>query len=139
MPLHIDGVPGGLSPSDRTVLNNGAFGEVSALVGYDVGGPSSNLGISVTKSNGTIGTGVPSKPGGPIPCNPRPNTKLRGYPAYQTPSLVYVYGVNGFDVQIIATGSVLAKLNQTGGVAGLFHRLTVFGTDQANWTTNPIN
>jgi hypothetical protein len=138
MPLHVDGVPGGLSP-DRTVLNNGAFGEVSAILGYDVGGPSSNLGISVTKSNGTIGTGVPSRPGGPIPGRPRPNTKLRGYPAYQTPGLVYVYGVNGFDVQISASGSVLAKVNKTGGVAGMFRRLTVFGADQANWTTNPIN
>ena len=31
MPLHVDGVPAGLSP-DRTVLNNGAYGQVSAIV-----------------------------------------------------------------------------------------------------------
>jgi hypothetical protein len=42
---------------------------------------------------------------------------------------VWVYGVNGFDVQISASGSVLAKLDKTGGVAGLFHRLTVKGPD----------
>ncbi|MFB9837095.1 hypothetical protein [Actinoallomurus acaciae] len=138
MPLHVGGVPGGLSP-DRTVLNNGAYGQVGAIVGYDAGGPSSSLGISVTKSDGTIGTGVADKPGAPIKGNPRPNTKLRGYPAYQAPGLLYVYGVNGFDVQIDASGAVLAKVNKAGGIAGLFSRLTVLGTDQANWTTNPIN
>lgn len=138
MPLHIGGVPGGLSP-DRTVLNNGAYGQVSAIVGYDAGGPSSSLGISVTKSDGTIGTGVADKPGAPIKGRPRPNTKLRGYPAYQAHGLVYAYGVNGFDVQIDASGAVLAKIDKVGGIAGLFGKLTVLGTDQANWTTNPIN
>ncbi|MBO2465781.1 hypothetical protein [Actinomadura violacea] len=138
MPLHVDGVPAGLTP-DRTVLNNGAHGEVGAIVGYYAGGPSSSLGISVTKSDGTIGTAAPGKPGEPVKGLPRPNTKLRGYPAYQAPSWVLVYGVNGFDVRIDASGSVLAKVDETGGVAGLFRRMTVFGPDPANWTTNPVN
>ncbi|GAA4619598.1 hypothetical protein GCM10023196_000220 [Actinoallomurus vinaceus] len=138
MPLHVGGVPAGLSP-DRTVLNNGAYGEVSAIVGYNAGGPSSNFGISITKSNGTIGTAVPGKPGMPWKGLPRPNTKLKGHPAYVAPSLLYVYGDNGFDVQITASGAVLAKLNKTGGVVGLYQRMTVLGTDQANWTPNPIN
>jgi hypothetical protein len=138
MPLHVDGVPGGLTPK-RTVLNKGAFGEVSASLGFIVASPSDFLGIDITRSDGTIGTGVPGKPGAPILGRPRPNTKLDGYPAYQTPSLVYVYGVNGFDVHISASGPVLAKLNKTGGVAGLFHRTTVLGSDEASWTTNPVN
>jgi hypothetical protein len=138
MPLHVDGVPGGLSP-DRTVLNNGAYGQVGAIVGYFAGGPTSDLEISITKSDGTVGTAVPGKPGKPIQGRARPNTKLRGYPAYQAPGLVYVYGVNGFDVQITASGSILAKVNKTGGVVGLFRKMTVLGTDQANWTTNPVN
>jgi hypothetical protein len=138
MPLHADGVPGGLTPN-RTVLNNGAYGGVNAILGFIVDGPSSDLGISVNKSDGTIGTGVPGKPGAPIPGRPRPNTKLDGRPAYVTPSLVYAYGVNGFDVQISASGAVLAKLDKSGGVAGLFHRLRVLGTDPSNWTPNPVN
>ena len=138
MPLHVDGVPGGLSP-DRTVLNNGAYGQVSAIVGYYAGGPTSDLDISIVKSDGTIGTAVPGKSGTPSKGFPRPNTKLRGYPAYQAPSFVYVYGVNGFDVRIEASGSILAKINKTGGVVGLFRKMTVFGTDQASWTTNPVN
>jgi hypothetical protein len=127
MPLHIEGVPGGLTPK-RTVLNNGAHGEISAIVIYIVTVPTAELSISVTKSTGAIGTGLP-----------RPNTTLDGHPAYRTPVSVHVYGVNGFDVDIDASGSVLTKLNKTGGVTGLFHRMTVLGTDEANWTTNPVN
>jgi hypothetical protein len=137
MPLHVGGVPGGLSP-DRTVLNNGAYGQVSAIVGYFAGGQDSALSIGIATSDGSVGT-TPSKPGAPSKGRPLPNTKLRGYPAYQAPGVVYVYGVNGFDVQIEASGSVLAKLNKSGGVAGLFPKMTVLGTDQANWTTNPVN
>ncbi|GAB3958971.1 hypothetical protein GCM10029978_005070 [Actinoallomurus acanthiterrae] len=138
MPLHIGGVPGGLSP-DRTVLNNGAHGELGAIVGYNSGGPSSDLQISIDKSNGTIGTAVPGGPGKAMKGLPRPNTKLKGHPAYRTPSLLYVYGDNGFDVEITASGAVLAKLNKTGGVVGLYQRMTVLGTDPASWTPNPIN
>ena len=139
MPLHVGGVPAGLSP-DRTVLNNGAYGEVSAILGYFAGGPTSALDISITKSDGTVGTAVPGKPGAPMKGRPRPNTKLRGYPAYyQAPGLVDVYGVNGFDVQIRASGAMLAKVDKTGGVMGLFDKMTVLGSDQANWTTNPVN
>ena len=134
MPPHVGGEPGGLSP-DRTVLNNGAYGQVSAIVG----GPTSDLEISVIKSDGSVGTSVPGKPGTPLMGRPRPNTKLGGHPAYQTRGFVNVYGVNGFDVQITASGSVLAKINKTGGVAGLFLKMTVLGTDQAHWSTNPVN
>jgi hypothetical protein len=136
MPLHVGGVPAGLSP-DRTVLNNGAYGQVSAIVGYFAGGPTSDLFISITKSDGTV---VPGKPGAPSKGRPRPNTTLRGHPAYyQAPGFLYVYGVNGFDVQMEASGAVLAKVNKTGGVVGLFRKMEVLGTDQANWTTNPVN
>jgi hypothetical protein len=133
MPLHVDGVPGGLTPK-RTVLNTGAHDELSAIVSFIVTVPSDELSISIVKSNGAIGTGRPGGTG-----YPRPNTTLDGHPAYLTPGSVHVYGVNGFDVDIGASGSVLAKLNKTGGVARLFHRLTVLGTDQSNWTTNPVN
>ncbi|GAA0371444.1 hypothetical protein NE235_29660 [Actinoallomurus spadix] len=137
MPLHAGGVPGGLTPN-RTVLNDGAYGEVSAILGFNVGGPSSNLEISVVKSDGSIGTGVAAGPGKPITGRPRPNTRLDGHPAYVTAGLVYAYGVNGFDVQIEASGSVLAKLGKP-GVTGLFHHLKVLGTDPSNWTPTPVN
>ncbi|POM26354.1 hypothetical protein BTM25_07510 [Actinomadura rubteroloni] len=125
LPLHVGGVPGGLQP-DRTVLNNGAYGQVSVIIGY-FAEPSSELGIGIVESDLRNNT------------KPRPNTRLRGYPAYQTPRLMYVYGVNGFDVQLSASGSILAELNRTGGLAGLFNRMTILGVDEANWTTNPVN
>ncbi|MFC0552241.1 hypothetical protein ACFFHJ_15240 [Planotetraspora thailandica] len=136
LPLHVDGVPGGLTPT-ATGLENTAFGEVSADLAFlEAGG--SNLMITITKSDGVIGTGVPNAQG-VIPGLPRPNTKLDGHLAFQKPGLVHVYGVNGFDVHMSATGAILAKLNETGGVAGLFHRTTILGTDEANWTTKPVN
>ncbi|MCO5996016.1 hypothetical protein [Actinoallomurus rhizosphaericola] len=138
MPLHVGGVPAGLTPK-RTVLNNGAFDQVSASLGFIVDGPSSDLEIGVTKSDGTVGTGVPGGPGKPGRGLPRPNTKLDGYPAYVAPTILYAYGVNGFNVQIHASGSILAKLNKTGGVTGLFHRLKVLGADPSHWTPTPVN
>ncbi|WP_119728112.1 hypothetical protein [Thermomonospora amylolytica] len=138
MPLHVDGVPGGLTPK-RAVLDKGAFGEVSALLEFIVTGPSDGMSITATKSDGTMGTGVSGRPGKSVPGRPRPNTKLNGHPAYRSPSLVHVYGVNGFDIRISASGSVLARLDKTGGVVGLFNRTTVLGLDETNWTTNPVN
>jgi hypothetical protein len=31
---------------------------------------------------------------------------------------------------------ILAKLNKTGGLVGLFHNIKILGSDPANWTTN---
>lgn len=137
LPLHVDGVPGGLTPK-RTVLNTGAYGQVGADLAFIVAGPSDELSISVARSNGTVGTGTPDGRG-VIRGHPRPNTTLDGHPAYRSRALVYVYRVNGFDVMINASGSILARLDRTGGVAGLFHRTTVLGGDRADWTTNPVN
>ncbi|MFD0732055.1 hypothetical protein [Planotetraspora mira] len=136
LPLHVDGVPGGLTPTTAG-LNNGAFDEVSVGLSFLEPG-ASILEISMIKTDGTIGTGVPDEQGAILGL-PRPNTKLNGHPAYRTPRFVYVYGVNGFDVSISATGAILAKLNETGGVSGLFLRTTVLGTDEAQWTTKPVN
>jgi hypothetical protein len=130
MPLHVDGVPGGLTPN-RVVLNKGAAGGTNAMLIFIVNGPSASLDVSVTKSTGATGTGAPEFPA--------PNTTLGRYRAYQAPGRLYAYDVNGFDVSIQATGSVLAKLNKTGGIAGLFRRTTVYGLDESKWTTNPVN
>jgi hypothetical protein len=125
MPLHVGGVPGGLTPK-RTVLNNGAHGQVSAILEYIVTVPTSDLSVSIVKSSGG-------------PRRPAPNVRVDGHPAIQRPGILYVFGVNGFDVQIDASGSILAKLNRTGGLIGLFHQITILGGDPANWTTIPVN
>jgi hypothetical protein len=123
MPLHIGGVPGGLSP-ERTVLNDGAHGQVSAILDYLATEPYSGLSV-----------GIVENAGGRHPAN----GTLDGHPAYRRRGILYVFGVNGFDVQLSASGPFLAKLNKTGGLVGLFHNITILGSDPANWTTSPVN
>ncbi|TDC67433.1 hypothetical protein E1200_14930 [Actinomadura sp. GC306] len=49
-----------------------------------------------------------------------------------------VYGVRGFDVDVTATGEPLRRLQATGGLTGLFRRITPLGDDPAHWTTTPL-
>lgn len=49
-----------------------------------------------------------------------------------------VMGVNGFDVTVKAFGQTLQWLEATGGISGLYHRITVLGTDPSRWTTAPL-
>jgi hypothetical protein len=140
MPLHVGGVPGGMKPKG-VVLNNGAHGEVSAMLEYFVNGPTDELSLGVQKISRT--TTLPKhfpnyvKPGHTVASTP--NAKVDGHPAFQAPGVLWVYDVDGFDVRINASGSILAKLNRNGGLVGLFHRITIFGSDTANWTTTPVN
>lgn len=124
MPVHVGGVPGGLTPK-RTVLNNGAHGQVSAILAYLVTEPSSDLSVGIVANSGSR--------------HPTPNGQLDGHPVYQLRGILYVFGVNGFDVQLSASGPILAKLNKTGGLVGLFHNIKILGSDPANWTMNPVN
>jgi hypothetical protein len=50
-----------------------------------------------------------------------------------------VFGVRGFDVSINASGDALRQLEPTGGLTGLFHRITVLGDDSSTWTTTPLD
>lgn len=49
-----------------------------------------------------------------------------------------VLGVHGFDVTLQASGQTLQRLQATGGVTGLYHRITVLGTTPSRWTTTPL-
>jgi hypothetical protein len=117
-------VPGGLTPK-RTVLDNGAHGQVSAILDYIVTEPTSGLFVGISRNSGDRHS--PS------------NGRLDGYRVHRSRGELYVFGVNGFDVQLIASGSVLAKLDRTGGLVGLFHNIKILGGDPANWTTSPVN
>ncbi|MGP4021792.1 hypothetical protein [Actinomadura sp. 3N407] len=82
----------------------------------------------------------------------KPNTKIDGHPAFDTrlphPGLrpgkepnrqtLWVFGVDGFDVNIVAAGEPLRRLQARGGLTGLFRRVTPLGTDPARWTTTPL-
>ncbi|NVI90364.1 hypothetical protein [Actinomadura sp. BRA 177] len=84
----------------------------------------------------------------------KPNTTIDGHPAFDTrlphpgptagrvPSSkaqsLHVFGVRGFDISIDARGEPLQRLQASGGVTGLFRRITVIGKDPKDWTTTPL-
>jgi hypothetical protein len=82
----------------------------------------------------------------------KPNTTIDGHPAFDTrlphPGLrsakaskrqtLWVFGVDGFDVNIVAAGEPLRRLQVSGGLTGLFRRVTVLGKDPKDWTTTPL-
>jgi hypothetical protein len=68
------------------------------------------------------------------PAVPPARPQRAGGRTSRAPGLLYVYG---FDVQITASGSTPAKLNKTGGMVG--RKITIYGGDPADWTTNPVD
>lgn len=82
----------------------------------------------------------------------KPNTTVDGHPAFDTRLLrsgpgsgktpgrqtLWVFGVDGFDVNIVAAGEPLRLLQAKGGLTGLFRRITPLGADPAKWTTTPL-
>jgi hypothetical protein len=44
--------------------------------------------------------------------------------------------VHGFDVQVTASGSTLAKLDKTDGMVG--RKITIYDGDPTDWTTNTV-
>ncbi|MEU8797176.1 hypothetical protein [Spirillospora sp. NPDC048819] len=82
----------------------------------------------------------------------KPNTTIDGHPAFDTRlrrpgpgsgeaparQTLWVFGVDGFDVNIVAAGEPLRLLQAEGGLTGLFRRITPLGTDPARWTTTPL-
>ncbi|MBO2447347.1 hypothetical protein J4573_09645 [Actinomadura barringtoniae] len=72
----------------------------------------------------------------------KPNTSIDGHPAYDRSldpsasgngSFIWVFGVNGYDVRLDASADVLNQLKSSGGLKGLFNRMTFF--DSGHWTT----
>jgi hypothetical protein len=150
MPLHVTGVPGGLT-ARRTTFTTGP--QPSALIYYagPALNPADSLQISVVPPDQVPGMrGGPALPKGkPVPAGKaaKVNTVIDGHPAYDSQlddpnadsATLLVVDVNGFNVGIDASGQVLTELAGSGGLAGLFSRITVYGGDRAAWTTTPVN
>ncbi|MGI5167000.1 hypothetical protein ACQEU3_21885 [Spirillospora sp. CA-253888] len=90
------------------------------------------------------------------------NTKINGHPAYDSAlgapanktkythvepgrsqrqragQTLRVYGVQGYDIEISAHGEPWKKLRASGGLMGLYKRITLLGDDPADWTTDPL-
>ncbi|MQY04264.1 hypothetical protein [Actinomadura macrotermitis] len=89
-----------------------------------------------------------------------PNTRIGGRPAYVrhavpdpmaerhpelgpgrfggTREVLWVFGVDGFDVQLSVATKDLGVLRPCGGLLGLYRRIKVLGPDPAKWTTAPF-
>ncbi|GGQ16247.1 hypothetical protein BKA00_006736 [Actinomadura coerulea] len=136
-PVRVTGLPDGLRSTRTSVA---APAEV--MISLAVPGRDGELVISVS----------PSRPDGGR--SGHPNTTLDGHPAFDTrlphpgpkigrvpPSrsqILTVYGVRGFDVDLMATGEPLRRLQAGGGLTGLYRRTTPLGADPARWTTEPL-
>ena len=53
-------------------------------------------------------------------------------------SRLSVYGVNGMDVEIQASGTELTSINASGGLVAYFHTITWLGLNSVNWTTSVV-
>ncbi|MEV0668450.1 hypothetical protein ACIBI3_44500 [Actinomadura luteofluorescens] len=136
-PVRVTGLPSGLK---ITKVWAGTLPD--ALFTFAVPGRDGELIISLN----------PARPGGDR--SSHANTTVDGHPAFDTrlphtgptigrvpPSksqILTVYGVQGFDVGIQATGEPLRRLQAGGGLTGLYRRTTPLGTDPARWTTEPL-
>ncbi|QFG23982.1 hypothetical protein [Actinomadura sp. WMMB 499] len=83
------------------------------------------------------------------------NTTLDGHPAFDTDRphdgpkgdpataaagrILNIYDAEGIDVRLNVRGAeLLNRLEKTGGLTGLYHRITFLGPDESTWTTTPL-
>ncbi|MFI6518532.1 hypothetical protein ACIBF1_23455 [Spirillospora sp. NPDC050679] len=123
------------------------FGMTTAARGSD---PDSDLSIVVTRHD----PAAPKEAG--------VNTEINGHPAYDSAlgaptnqpkrsykkpgatsdrrngQILRVYGMKGHDIEISAYGEPWKKLRASGGLTGLYKRITLLGDDPADWTTDPL-
>ena len=144
-PIRVSKIPGGLYPY-RAVRRTAP---TSAALGFRSKEPG-ELAISVEDDNMSSRGGLLPNTSidghaaydsrlGPAQGSPKP-----GGPNYGKPTggsngqQLWVFGVQGFDVRLDASGDALRQLASTGGLTGLFRRITVLGDDMNNWTTTPL-
>ncbi|MFI0453902.1 hypothetical protein [Actinomadura sp. 6N118] len=78
----------------------------------------------------------------------KPNARVDGHAAYtgeRRPgqgqpvySYLWVFGTNGFDVKIDAADETVQRLRASGGLTGLYRRMTLLGADPARWSKTPL-
>ncbi|MBO2464558.1 hypothetical protein [Actinomadura violacea] len=129
-PFRARGVPSGLKPVQVSV----GTGPRASVRLTSSGSPGGDLGIEVAPARRTRA---------PV------NTKIDGHPAFDSrlphggpkvdrdPSQaqrLVVYNVRGFDVTVQATGGPLRRLQASGGLTGLYRRVTLLGDEPVRWT-----
>ena len=139
-PFHFKGLPAGLTIYRSAAgpgLGNGSGDSTDISFATGAYTPNNWLHISLTPA-GVMARQSAGDPGRRITVDGHHAIDRRTMSGGVARHTLIVMGVNGFDVSVQASGQVLQRLEATGGVAGLYHRITILGTDPAGWTTAPF-
>lgn len=136
MPFRINQLPAGLT------IDSGEVNTGEPMFGGTPAHPTDTWEATVGGGSGQNIWEIYAQPY--LPVTPLPNTSSRditkltvdGHHAELTPMGLTVFDVDGMTVMVRATGPYLADVNAAGGYEALFNQLTLFGADQAKWTTN---
>lgn len=136
MPFHVSGLPAGLKV--QTGESDIAPAEYGGSSPYTWAAGIGSVGDSAPSAGGwqiTTQPYLPVAPGGP---DAGSATTVDGHRAQATKSGLVVFDVDGMTVSITASGPPLAAIDSIGGFVALYHRLTLLGADQADWTTHVL-
>ena len=139
-PFQVKGLPDGLKLYLSTAGPGlGGGSEDSAAIDFAAGAysPDDGLGIRVTPA-GAMAQQLAGDPGRRVTVDGHRAVDRQSTSGGVARHTLIVLGVNGFDVTVQASGRTLQRLQATGGVPGLYHRITVLGTAPSRWTTAPI-
>ncbi|HZE34239.1 MAG TPA: hypothetical protein VE198_22745 [Actinoallomurus sp.] len=138
-PFQVEGLPDDL----KIYLSNAGPGlggsGYSAMVDFAAGAYSMDNGleISVTPA-GLMARRFAADPGRKVTVEGHRALDRRSTSGGVARHTLIVSSVKGFDVTIQASGQTLRRLQATGGVTGLYRRITVLGTAPSRWTTAPL-
>lgn len=111
----------------------------SASIDFAAGAYSMDNGLEISvRPAGLMARQLASDPGHKVTVDGHRAVDRRSTSGGVARHTLIVLGVNGFDVTVGASGQTLQRLQATGGITGLYHRITVLGTAPSKWTTAPI-
>jgi hypothetical protein len=139
-PFQVRGLPDGLKIC-LSVAGPGLGGGSGFSADIDLAAgelsPNNDLAISVTPT-GLMAQRLAHDPGRKITVDGHRALDRRSTSGGVARHTLIVLGVEGFDVQVEASGRTLQRLQSTGEISGLYHRITVLGTNPSRWTTAPL-
>jgi hypothetical protein len=139
-PFQVKGLPGDLKIYLSTAGPGlGGGSRDSASVSFAAGpySPNNGLEISVTPA-GQMARLLANDPGRKVTVDGHHAVDRRSTAGGVARHTLIILGVKGFDVTVQTSGQTLQRLQATGGIAGLYHRITVLGTAPSRWTTAPL-
>jgi hypothetical protein len=138
-PFRVEGLPGGLKIYRSTAgpgLGGGSAD--SAAVSFAAGAYSPNNGLEIGVTPAGLVARLAGDPGRRVIVDGHRAIDRQSTSGGVARHTLIVLGVDGFDVTVQASGQTLRRLHATGGVTGLYRRITVLGTAPSRWTIAPL-